>query len=105
MAMVAFGRCAPEQNTLLPFRTHSFPSSRAVDRADAASEPASGSLIEMENLPFPARNGCKYLRFCSAVPCREMFVAVNIDVMMQAAVSRLYLPMASQKMANMIGSA
>ena len=33
-----------------------------------------------------------------------MFVAVNIEVMMQAAVSRLNLAIASQKIANMIGS-
>jgi len=55
--MVALGKCAPEHQTLLPLSTHSSPSSRAVDLAEAASDPASGSLIEIENLTLPSRNG------------------------------------------------
>src|SRR4030095_13100019 len=103
--MVVLGRCAPEQNVLLPFSTHSSPSSAALVLAAAASDPEPGSLIQMENVASPFKKGGRYLCFCSGVPWLEMFVAVNIDVMMHAAVSRLYLAMASQKMANMTGSA
>src|SRR5262245_7641377 len=103
--IVVFGRCAPEQNTLLPSITQSFPSSTALVRAAAASDPEPGSLIEIENVASPRRNGGKYFAFCSGVPWLEILVAVNIDVMMQAAVSRLNLAIASQKIANMTGSA
>src|SRR3982751_767797 len=102
--MVAPGRCAPEQNVLLPFSTHSSPSSTAFVRTLAASEPDCGSVIEIENVRSPRRKGCRYFSFCAGVPCAEKLVAVNIDVMMHAAVSRLYLAIASQKIANMIGS-
>ena len=53
--IVAFGSCAPEHHTLLPFSTHSSPSSLAVERAPAASDPDCGSLIEIENFISPRR--------------------------------------------------
>ncbi len=103
--MTVFGRCAPEQNTLFPFRTKSSPSATALVCRLAASEPEPGSVIETLNLVSPARKPGRYLWRCSAVPWLAMLVAVNIDVITAAAKSRLNLAIASQKIAYITGSA
>ncbi|NCL76393.1 hypothetical protein AIIKEEIJ_03874 [Rhodococcus sp. YH1] len=61
--------------------------------------------MEMLNLILPSMKSGRYFWRCSSVPWNAMLVAVNIEVMIAAAKSRLYLAMASQKIAYITGSA
>ena len=57
-------------------------------RVLAASEPAEGSEMEMENRMSPRMNAGRKRSCCSLVPNLTMFIAVNVDTMKAVAKSK-----------------
>mmetsp|Transcript_15033 Transcript_15033/g.33619 ORF Transcript_15033/g.33619 Transcript_15033/m.33619 type:complete len:253 (+) Transcript_15033:752-1510(+) len=71
MTMAACASCAFVIHALVPFSTHSSPSSRAVVLAAAASEPLPGSERPKQPSFCPEANGTSHCCFCCSVPYRS----------------------------------
>ena len=68
MTMEALSRPMFVMNCLVPLMTHASPSSTAVVRVAAASEPAPGSVNPKAPICLPWAMGTSHLRFCASEP-------------------------------------
>jgi hypothetical protein len=71
---------APVENTFWPLMTQCSPSRRALVRIAPASEPAPGSVIEIDILMRPSSSRGSQCWRCASVPLCRMFRPLNTQV-------------------------
>ena len=71
---------APVENTFWPLITHASPSRRALVRIAPASDPAPGSVIEIDMRMLPSSSLGSQCARCASVPLCRMFRPLKTQV-------------------------